>query len=120
MVGSDKPDSAPSPSEDLSPKAQAEQPIFDVFSKKGEVEYRSAMQEVGPYLTLGIQMAMVIGVCAAIGYWLDSNYDSTPLWTGILSAFGAVAGLAYFLLAVTRLGREQEARDKRKRNSNNI
>lgn len=98
----------------VDPKTQAERPIFEVFSKKGEAEYRSAMQEVGPYLTLGIQMAMFIAVCAGIGYWIDTP-ESSPLWTGIGAGFGAVFGLVYFLMAVTRLSKEQDRRAQQRK-----
>lgn len=82
-----------------------------LFGKSGPIddgaEYRKAMQENAPYLTLGIQMALTIAAFAGLGWWLDKQ-NGTSLWIGICSGFGAVAGLGYFLLVVLRMEKKKE------------
>jgi hypothetical protein len=92
-----------------SPKEQAERPIFEIpGGKDGPSDEKSqAMKEVGPYLTLGFQLAMFVAIGAGVGWYLDKGKDSS-FWTGILAGAGAVAGLIYFLVAVTRLEKESQ------------
>ena len=73
-----------------------------------EEQYSKAMRESGPYLTLGIQMAITVAAFSGLGYWLDNRFNTSPLWIAILSGLGAVMGLAYFLLTVTRLSKKDE------------
>lgn len=99
---------SPSPQVPQSPKDQAEHPISFPGSHRGETDEKSqAMKEVGPYLTLGFQLAMFVAIGAGVGWYLDKGKDSS-FWTGILAGAGAVAGLIYFLVAVTRLEKESQ------------
>ena len=92
---------------------KASEPLFGVGSKPNdEAEYRKAMQENGPYLTLGIQMALTMAAFAGLGWWLDKQ-NGTSFWIGICSGFGAVAGLGYFLLVVLRLEKKNDKKKKR-------
>lgn len=88
---------------------KASEPIFGSKGKMGDdsAEYRKAMQENAPYLTLGIQMALTIAAFSGLGWWLDKQYG-TSLWIGICSGFGAVAGLGYFLLVVLRIEKKND------------
>jgi hypothetical protein len=89
-----------------SPKDQAEHPISFPGSHRGETDEKSqAMKEVGPYLTLGFQLAMFVALGAGLGWYLDKDSGSS-FWTGMLAGAGAVAGLVYFLVAVMRLEKQ--------------
>lgn len=89
---------------------KASPPLFGGGKSNDDgAEYRKAMQENAPYLTLGIQMALTIAVFAGLGWWLDKQYG-TSLWIGICSGFGAVAGLGYFLLVVLRMEKKKESK----------
>jgi len=92
---------------------KASEPIFGSKGRSSDegAEYRKAMQENAPYLTLGIQMALTIAAFAGLGWWLDKQ-NGTSLWIGICSGFGAVAGLGYFLLVVLRMEKKNEAKKK--------
>lgn len=94
------------PESGQSPKQQAEQPIFKIPGGGKSGDRNTAMQEVGPYLTLGFQLAMFTGLGALAGWYLDKDTGSS-LWTGILSAVGAIAGLVYFLRAVMKLSNKK-------------
>jgi F0F1-type ATP synthase assembly protein I len=73
-------------------------------------EQNRAMRDVGPYLTLGIQMAASILIFFGIGYWLDRVFHTSSMWTIILTIFGAISGLAYFLVTVVRLSKKEETK----------
>ncbi len=73
-------------------------------------EYQKAMRESGPYMTLGIQMAMTIVFFTGIGYLLDRSFGTSPTWTAILAGSGAVFGLTYFLVTVLRLSKKEETK----------
>ncbi len=70
--------------------------------------YREAMKESGPYLTLGIQLAFSIAAFCAIGYFIDKANNSSPLWLGIMAGTGAVLSLVYFIVTALRLSRKEE------------
>ncbi|MEP7235087.1 MAG: AtpZ/AtpI family protein [Ignavibacteriota bacterium] len=87
---------------------KASEPLFGHRNyQDDDSEYRKAMQENAPYLTLGVQMAFTIVAFAGLGWWLDKHYG-TNYWIGICSGFGAVAGLGYFLLVVLRMEKKRD------------
>src|SRR2546430_13653943 len=91
----------------------ATQSPFSPNVAKQAAEQAEIMREAGPYLTLGIQLVLTIGVFFGIGYWLDKHFHTSPLWTAIFSGFGAISGLTYFIVTVIRLQkREDENRRK--------
>jgi F0F1-type ATP synthase assembly protein I len=96
----------PPPAPRPDPKQQAEQPIFKMPQGGKMGDRNAAMKEVGPYLTLGFQLAMFVVIGVAIGWYLDKDTGST-LWTGLFAALGAVFGMIYFLRAVMRLGKKK-------------
>jgi len=87
---------------------KASEPLFGgAKSNDDSSEYRKAMQENAPYLTLGIQMALTIAAFSGLGWWLDKQ-NGTSFWIGICSGLGAVAGLGYFLLVVLRMEKKNK------------
>lgn len=48
---------------------------------------------LGRYLALGIQMVVVTGVGAAVGYWLDSKTGKEPVFLIVFFLLGAAGGL---------------------------
>ncbi|MFI5202216.1 MAG: AtpZ/AtpI family protein [Candidatus Kapaibacterium sp.] len=75
-------------------------------------DQQKALQETGPYLTLGIQLVLTILIFFGIGDWLDHHFHTTPLWIAIFTTFGAIAGLVYFILTVLQLQKNSEKRSK--------
>ena len=88
----------------------ASQPMLKERIVSEAAEQNKAMRDVGPYLTLGIQMAASILLFCGIGYWLDHTFHTSPLWTATLTIFGAISGLAYFLTTVIRLSKKAETK----------
>jgi len=71
----------------------------------------SAMQQVAPYLSLGVQLASTVLVCGAVGYWADIQLGSSPV--GVLSGvvFGSVVGMTQFFRTVQRLAKSSQRED---------
>ena len=66
------------------------------------------LQEVGPYLNLGWQLAITVVLCFALGHWLDDEFSIFPVLTIILSLFGVTAGLVNFIRTVLKESKRQE------------
>ena len=88
----------------------ASKPIFGSHSRKqeeDEAEYRQALKENGPYLTLGFQLAITIALGALIGWWIEGS-DGNGMGVGIGAGIGSVLGLGYFLKTVLMLEKKNE------------
>ena len=90
--------------------AAATRPVITPGQKKAFEEQQQIMQETGPYLTMGMQMVLTIGAFFGVGYWLDGKYDTSPLWTAVLSGIGAAGSLTYFIVTVLRLSKKTETK----------
>ena len=77
-------------------------------------EYQEAIKQSGPYLTLGIQLGLSIGVFCAIGYFIDKSQGTSPRWLGIMAGVGSVLSLVYFIVTVLRLSQKDETKAPKK------
>ncbi|HET6400538.1 MAG TPA: AtpZ/AtpI family protein [Candidatus Kapabacteria bacterium] len=75
-------------------------------------DQQKALQETGPYLTLGIQLVLTILIFFGAGDWLDHHFHTTPLWIAIFTTVGAIASLTYFIVTVLRLQKNSENKAK--------
>ena len=76
---------------------------------------RSWGVQLGPFLTLGVQLAVTVLVCFFLGRWLDSVFNTAP-WLMIIGlALGVTGGFINFFRTAIALGKEedQEAAEKR-------
>lgn len=60
------------------------------------------IKELSPYMTLGLDFAITIGLFALLGYWLDGKYDSSPTWILSLSLFGIIVAFYKFFKVVLK------------------
>ena len=64
--------------------------------------------ELGPFLTLGLQLAISVVAFFFLGRWLDEKLGTGP-WLMILSAvIGITGGLIAFIRKVTELAKKQD------------
>jgi ATP synthase protein I len=73
-------------------------------------------KEFGPFLTLGIQLAVTVVVCFFLGRWLDTVLGTAP-WLMIAGlALGIAGGLISFFRTAIAAGKEQdrEAAERKK------
>ena len=54
--------------------------------------WQQSIREVGPYLDLGMRMALSLVVGVFGGLWLDRKIHTTPLFLIIGFFFGSIAG----------------------------
>ncbi|MFQ5798839.1 MAG: AtpZ/AtpI family protein [Bacteroidota bacterium] len=71
-----------------------------------------AYREVGPYLGLGLQLAVTIVFFFLVGKWLDGVFSTTPILMVVGGFVGAVVGLYSFLKTVISLNKKQAERRK--------
>jgi len=65
-------------------------------------------KEFGPFLTLGIQLAVTVVVCFFLGRWLDGVFGTAPwLMIGGL-ALGITGGLISFFRIAIAAGKDQD------------
>lgn len=79
-------------------------------NKRDIAQQAKIMREVGPYLTLGIQLALTVLIFCGIGYWLDKHFNTAPLWIAIFTTFGSISSMVYFILTVIRLQKKSDSK----------
>jgi ATP synthase protein I len=62
-------------------------------------------REVGPYLGLGMQLAITVTVMVFIGIWLDEKFDLSPVFTIVFAMLGVFAGMYNFIKSVINSGK---------------
>lgn len=76
---------------------------FDVADEKGSSGLGRAFQQVGPYLSIGVEFAASILICLGVGWWVDQRLRTAP-WLMLGGAFfGMAAGFVNLYRTVTGL-----------------
>ena len=69
---------------------------------------RSWGVQMGPYLTLGLQLALTVVVCFFLGRWLDTVFGTAP-WLMISGlALGVAGGFISFFRTAIALGKKED------------
>jgi ATP synthase protein I len=63
------------------------------------------------YGTLGLEMGLSVAIGIAIGYFLDSRFNTKPILSIVFLLFGVAAGMKRLYAALKRAEREDEGRD---------
>lgn len=83
-------------------------------SEDNHSSYRKALEEVGPYLGLGLQIAATMAFFVWIGSLVDSWLETGPIFVLI----GAVLGMTALIVQLVQISnRLNEASRKRKKDS---
>jgi F0F1-type ATP synthase assembly protein I len=59
-------------------------------------------REIGPYIGLGMQLAVTVTIMVFLGIWLDKQFNLSPVLTIICAFFGVFAGLYSFIKSVLK------------------
>lgn len=59
------------------------------------------MRDVGPYLGLGMQLAIAVLAFFFLGWWVDTALDSRPIGMLVGVALGLAGGMLQFIRTVT-------------------
>jgi F0F1-type ATP synthase assembly protein I len=69
----------------------------------------STMQQLGPYMGLGFQLAAAMAVFGGLGWWLDGRWGTTP-WLLVVGVFiGAVGGMISIIRTSVRSSRSSRS-----------
>lgn len=62
----------------------------------------------GPFLTLGMQLALAVVVFFFLGRWLDATLNCAPWMTVVMVLIGVTGGFISFFRTVTAIGKREE------------
>lgn len=79
--------------------------------KDKDLGFANTLRDVGPYLGLGLQLAITIVVMVLIGDWIDSKFGFHYVFTLIFGFLGIGAGLYNLIKTVNDL--EKKNKDKK-------
>jgi F0F1-type ATP synthase assembly protein I len=72
--------------------------------RKNQPEQSSIYRELAPYLSLGYQLVAPAGLLGGIGWWIDRENATQPLWFVAGLSVGCVVGLVTLIRAVLKSG----------------
>ncbi len=81
--------------------------------EKGGGQYSKFVNDSGPFLGSGIQLAAAVVVMYFIGKWVDSKLDTRPWGMIICTFFGATAGLVKFIRDVMVFSNKESKQEKK-------
>lgn len=74
-----------------------------------EPKEQRQLSKFARFSSVGIQMAVIIGIFTWLGVYLDDKYKmKTPWWTIGLSLFGVIAGLVLVIREVIKMSQEDD------------
>lgn len=65
-------------------------------------ETKKLFRELWYYSSLSFSIALAIVIGLAVGYWLDTRYDTSPWLTLIFLGLGIIAGFRNIYLAMKK------------------
>lgn len=86
---------------------------FQPDEKKSDERFRvgtvnKLYKEIGPFLTLGFQLAAAVIIFYFIGAWIDKQYDTEPAFTLVGIFLGTAGGLIKFFKDVIDLNKKSQ------------
>jgi F0F1-type ATP synthase assembly protein I len=73
-----------------------------------------SLRDIGPYLGLGLQLAVTIVASVLIGSWLDKKFSQNYVFTLIFGVFGIGIGLYNLIRTVTYLEKRNKVKNEKK------
>ncbi len=73
-----------------------------------------SLRDVGPYLGLGLQLAVTIVAFVLLGSWLDKKFSQNYIFTLIAGVFGIGIGLYNLIRTVTFLEKRNKSKNEKK------
>jgi len=65
-------------------------------------------KEIGPYLGLGLQLALTVTIMVFLGIWLDGYFKTQPILTIVFAFLGVFASLYNFIKSVQKAGNDKK------------
>lgn len=73
-----------------------------------------SLRDVGPYLGLGLQLAVTIVAFVLLGSWLDDKFSQNYIFTLIAGVLGIGIGLYNLIRTVTYLEKRSKIKNEKK------
>jgi F0F1-type ATP synthase assembly protein I len=83
-----------------------------MIRKNDDAEKPGPVNEIGPYIGLGFQLAASIVLMFFLGKWLDGKFGIFPALTITFSFLGGAAGIYNVIKTVLELGEKKKKREK--------
>jgi F0F1-type ATP synthase assembly protein I len=80
----------------------------DIEKKLLDSTGKNVTKDFGPFLTLGLQLAISVVAFFFIGYWLDGKFGTSPWCTLGGALLGTAGGLFKFLREAIALGKRAD------------
>ena len=81
---------------------------------KKDKGFIDSFRDVGPYLGLGLQLAVTIVVMVFIGDWLDSKFSQHYIFTLIFGFLGIGIGMYNLIKTVNELEKKNKKKNETK------
>jgi F0F1-type ATP synthase assembly protein I len=65
-------------------------------------------RDAGPYIGLGLQLAVTVTVMVFIGIWLDDQFETKPILTIVFAFLGVFVGMYTFIKSVLKDGNDKK------------
>jgi F0F1-type ATP synthase assembly protein I len=72
-----------------------------------------SLRDVGPYLGLGLQLAITIVAMVLLGSWLDKKFNLNYTLTLVMGLFGTGIGLYNLIKTVTDLEKRNKSKNEK-------
>ena len=79
-------------------------------SGKERQVFFTSFRDIGPFLTLGIQLAGAVALMFFLGRWLDQQWGTSPWMMLLGTVFGTGAGLFSFIKTVLAIARKPKGK----------
>jgi len=76
--------------------------------------FANSLRDVGPYLGLGLQLAVTIVAMVLIGDWIDSKLGYKYIFTLIFGILGIAIGMYNLIKTVSDLEKRNKKKDEAK------
>lgn len=76
--------------------------------------FAKSFRDVGPYLGLGLQLAITIIAAVLLGSWLDDKFYQKYTFTLIFAFLGIGVGLYNLIKTVNYLDKQSKSKDEKK------
>ena len=76
--------------------------------------FAKSFRDVGPYLGLGLQLAITIIAAVLLGSWLDDKFHQKYTFTLIFAFLGIGVGLFNLIKTVNYLDKQSKSKDEKK------
>lgn len=71
----------------------------------------SAWRELAPFMNIGIELAVTVGVFGLIGWFIDKYAATSPLWFIALLVIGVIVGMTKMLQTVLKANKKLPSKE---------